>query len=227
MNSHYSFKDILEDEYFIHSELNLKENKTEKENIELLINESLSGGNKNLKMILSYLCKKITSLKNEENENIIINYFRKIVNLIKEYSRDKNIFSHKEKIIYLTLINSLCNYFVYFNNQTLFLNSKHKGILTEYADFFKLFMKLCESNDNLDIDVMNCEIEFFIIIINYFPHLARSIEVKIIKYLNSHLGYLINNYNGRIRDYKRLAKVLFKFYKELLPMLYNYEFHSE
>ena len=209
MNTHYSFKDLLEDEYYFHSELNLKENKSEKENIELLINEGLSAGNKNLKMTMNYLNKKIINYKNEESENIPVNYFRKIVNLTKDYSRDKNTFTQKEKLIYLTLINSLCNYFIYFNNQTLYLNSKHKGILTEYADFFKLFMKLCETNDNLDIDVLNSEIEFFILIINYFPHLARSIEAKIMKYLNSNSAFIITNYNGNIREFKRLAKVLF------------------
>ena len=67
---------------------------------------------------------------------------------------------------------------------------------------------MCDTENNIDLDVLNYEIEFFILIINFFPHLTRSIESKIVKYLNNQFTFLIKNYNQNNREYKILLKVV-------------------
>ena len=41
---------------------------------------------------------------------------------------------------------------VYYNNQNIVLNDKHKKIINEFSDFFKLFIKLCDTENNIDLD---------------------------------------------------------------------------
>ena len=208
MSIYYSFKDIFEDDYFLQTDLNIDESISLKDNINNLIMNELSVSSKNIKNVVSYLSKKIISFKYDESENIIVNYFRKISHLIKEFSRDKLKFSQKDKTLYLTLINAISIYFFHYNNQNIVLNDKHKKIINEFSDFFKLFIKLCDTENNIDLDVLNYEIEFFILIINFFPHLTRSIESKIVKYLNNQFTFLIKNYNQNNREYKILLKVV-------------------
>ena len=111
MSIYYSFKDIFEDDYFLQTDLNIDESISLKDNINNLIMNELSVSSKNIKNVVSYLSKKIISFKYDESENIIVNYFRKISHLIKEFSRDKLKFSQKDKTLYLTLINAISIYF--------------------------------------------------------------------------------------------------------------------
>ena len=117
MSIYYSFKDIFEDDYFLQTDLNIDESISLKDNINNLIMNELSVSSKNIKNVVSYLSKKIISFKYDESENIIVNYFRKISHLIKEFSRDKLKFSQKDKTLYLTLINAISIYFFHYNNQ--------------------------------------------------------------------------------------------------------------
>ena len=218
MSNHYSFRDMIEDEYNVQANPIINEKKTLRENFEQLLNQMTI--RENIKSVLNYLSKKLNFLKYEESKDIFINYFKKISDLIKEFSRHNLIFNQKDKIVYLTLINAISKFFKYYIKQKIIIDDNNKQILNEFSNFFKFFFELCQSEQNIDIDILNYEIELFIIIINFFSDLALKFESMIPIFLNNHLCFLMKNYYGNKNEYKRLLKVIIMLILELLFMLF-------